>query len=108
VAQAYLAIRREGCIQFDELLVFIYCNPKKVSLQMHFKSIKTTMEAKTDEKSDVRQHCTDLYAYLNECVTKWQENMSAKRRHAEYLKLFSQLMANKCYIHILLSSSSYI
>ena len=81
LAQAYIDIRREGCIQFDDMLVCLHCNPKHATaIEVRLQSINRAMIGRTNEKT-VLKHCEYLYNYLNGCIKKWRDNMDEKRRY---------------------------
>lgn len=81
LAQAYLEIRKEGCIQFDDLLIKIDCDEAQpASIKVKFQAIKEQYIGRRAENSSTIEHCTDLCDFLRECVKKWREIMVEKRR----------------------------
>ena len=82
LAKAYLEIRREGCIQFDELLVVIHCDPDHiVGMELNLQSIKRVMNGRNDgQQLDALKHCQTLYTFLNDCVSRWRKIMDDHRR----------------------------
>ena len=80
LAQAYIDIRREGCIQFDDMMVVVHCNEDhKVAIEVRLQSIGLSMMGKSKEKSPI-EHCEDLYRYMTGCISKWRASMEEKRR----------------------------
>ena len=80
LAQAYIDIRKEGCIQFDDMLVVIYCNPtRKTVIEIKFQSVNKVMVGKVAEKT-VLAHCQYLHTHLRDCIDAWRGNMNDKRR----------------------------
>ena len=80
LARAYIDIRREGCIQFDDMLVVIHCNPNhKVAIEVRLQSIGKVMTGKRAEQ-DAIAHCEDIYRYMRDCIGKWRESMDNNRR----------------------------
>ena len=85
LSQAYLDIRREGCIQFDDMLVIVHCSKKhKNGIEVKLQSISKSMIGHNGKKKAL-EHCEYLYTYLNNCVKKWRENMNKMRRYNIYL-----------------------
>lgn len=84
LAKAYLEIRREGCIQFDDLVVVIHCAPlttrRKVAIEVCLQSVGETMHGYKTDKTAL-EHCHDLYNYLKECLQKWRDSMDNMRRY---------------------------
>lgn len=81
LAMAYLDVRKEGCIQFDDLLIKVDCDKNKAApvKVKCFQANKQHYTGRKVEKSAL-DHCNDLCSYLNSCVTKWREIMDLKRR----------------------------
>lgn len=80
LGNAYIDIRREGCIQFDDLLVVIHCNPEhKTAVEIQLQSVGKKMFGTTREKT-VLEHTNDIHAYLASCLQKWRDSMNDKRR----------------------------
>lgn len=80
LADAYLEIRREGCIQFDDMKVVVHCNPEHaVAIEIKLQSIKTSITGLSEENTAL-EHCQNVYAYLKRCLTKWRASMDIKRR----------------------------
>jgi len=84
LAKAYIEIRKEGCIQFDDMLVIVHCRPQDtVGIEIKLQSINKVMVGKNREKSGgALPLCQDLYTYLNNCVIEWRKNMNQYRRCA--------------------------
>lgn len=80
LAQAYIDIRREGCIQFDDLLVVVHCNPNhRTAVEVRLQSIEVAMIGQNKDKDPIG-HCQDLFRYMKDCITKWRSSMDDKRR----------------------------
>lgn len=80
LAQAYIDIRKEGCIQFDDMLVVVHCNPNhRTAIEVRLQSINKAMVGQNSEKSAL-EHCQYLHSYLTDCVQKWRKTMDEKRR----------------------------
>ena len=80
LALAYIEIRREGCIQFDDLLVRIHCNPDRSTVvEIILQSIDKVFSGRAQEKTALA-HCQYLYEYLNNCMQKWKAAMTDERR----------------------------
>ena len=80
LARAYIEIRREGCIQFDDLLVVLHCNPSHhIAIEVRLQSIGRVMTGKRDQ-NDAMGHCEELYRYMRDCIGRWRESMEIKRR----------------------------
>ena len=78
---AYIEIKKEGCIQFDDMKVVVHCNPDDaVAIEIRLQSIKQVMKGMSLEKPAV-EHCQNVYAYLKSCITKWRQSMDEKRRY---------------------------
>ena len=82
LAKAYLDIRREGCIQFDDLLVVVHCDQShSVGIELRLQSIGEVMQGRNvKNEMDALMHCQALYRFLNQCVSKWQDIMAENRR----------------------------
>lgn len=83
LGNAYISIRRAGCIQFDDLLVVIHCDPSNenspVAIEIKLKQAKVTVLGYKDQKSALKQ-CQDLHSYLNDCLRDWKQHMDSFRR----------------------------
>ena len=78
---AYIEIKKEGCIQFDDMKVVVHCNPDDaVAIEIRLQSIGQIMKGLSCEKPAV-EHCQDVYTYLKSCITKWRQSMDEKRRY---------------------------
>ena len=81
LAQAYLEIRKEGCIQFDELLIKIDCDRECTApVKIKFQAIKEHYIGRKADKS-ILEHYKDLLDFLRSCVRKWRDIMSQKRKY---------------------------
>lgn len=79
LAQAYIDIRKEGCILFDDMLVVIYCDPElETVIKIRFKSSISYIVGKDSEKT-VLAHCQHLHTHLRACIDMWRDNMNDKR-----------------------------
>ena len=80
LARAYIDIRREGCIQFDDMLVVVHCNiSHHTAIEVRLQSIVRVMTGKRVH-NDAMGHCEDLYRYMRDCIGRWKESMALKRR----------------------------
>ena len=80
LAQAYIDIRREGCIQFDDMMVVVHCNEDhKVAIEVRLQSIGLSMMGKSKEKSPI-EHCQDQNRYMTGCISILRASMDEKRR----------------------------
>lgn len=80
LGSAYIDIRREGCIQFDDLLVVVHCNPDHGSaIEIRLITVGKKMFGQKREKSALL-HTQDLYAYLKNCAEEWRASMDKTRR----------------------------
>ena len=81
LARAYLEIRHEGCIQFDDLVVRIHCNPQigKPSVELKLQSIDESIIAKHTQYATSNRHCRDLYKFFNHCIDDWKKKMADER-----------------------------
>ena len=78
---AFIEIKKEGCIQFDDMKVVVHCNPEDdVAIEIRLQSIGQIMKGLSCEKPAV-EHCQDVYTYLKSCITKWRQSMDEKRRY---------------------------
>lgn len=81
IAKVFLEIKKEGCIQFDDLLIKIQCNPKsKDGVKFKLQSIKKAFVGMTDGGKTALHHCKDLYNYMRDCLEQWRANMADYRR----------------------------
>ena len=81
LAKKYIDIRREGCIQFDDMLVVVHCNPKhKIGVEVRLQSIHVSMLGLNSDLKDPIAHCQDLYRYMDDCIKDWRKSMMTKRR----------------------------
>ena len=79
LAQAYLEIRKEGCIQFDELLIKIDSDRECTApVKIKFQAIKEHYMGRKTDKS-ILAHCKDLLDFLRSCGRKWRDIMGQKR-----------------------------
>ena len=77
---AYIEIKKEGCIQFDDMKVVVHCNPDSVvALEFGLQSIQQVMRGMRSDKPAV-EHCKNVYTYLKSCIGKWRKSMDEKRR----------------------------
>ena len=79
LAKAYIAVRQEGCIQFDDMKVLVHCNPGAVAIVISFKGIEKTLTGQTDEASALK-HCQNVADYLTDCLITWRKSMESQRR----------------------------
>lgn len=80
LALAYIDIRREGCIQFDDLLVVVHCNSDRgTGVEIRLQSINKKFFGNTQEMSAI-DHCMLIYGYINSCVEKWRRSMDEQRK----------------------------
>lgn len=80
LGNAYLDIKREGCIQFDDMMVVVHCHPESpVGVEVRLQSIGEAMNGTNKEKSALT-HCQNIYTYLNSCLGKWRDSMDVQRR----------------------------
>ncbi|XP_067936896.1 E3 ubiquitin-protein ligase RNF213-like [Watersipora subatra] len=90
LANAYLDIRREGCIQFDELLVVIHCDETKpVGMEVRLQSIKRVLHSRNDAGADALKHCETLFQFFTQCVSRWQDIMKDHRRNSTVLNYYT-------------------
>ncbi|XP_067936897.1 E3 ubiquitin-protein ligase rnf213-alpha-like [Watersipora subatra] len=90
LANAYLDIRREGCIQFDELLVVIHCDKtKNVGMEVRLQSIKRVLHNRNDAAADALKHCETLFQFFTQCVSRWQDIMKDHRRNSMVLNYYT-------------------
>jgi len=82
LAKAYIEIRKEGLIQFDDMLVIVHCSPQDtVGIEIKLQSIHQVIRGLRKEgKRSSLEFCQDLSTYLNNCVSKWRESMDRYRR----------------------------
>ena len=81
LARAYIDIRREGCIQFDDMMVVVHCNPDhKIAVEVRLHSIGVSMLGYNSKEKDPIAHCQDLYRYMRGCIGRWRDSMDVKRR----------------------------
>lgn len=79
LARVYLEIRQQGCVQFNDVLMRVYCSPKDVTVELTLQSINETIKAKPSaELSQI--HCRELYEFLKKCVKEWKDKMAQERR----------------------------
>lgn len=78
LAKAYIEIRREGCIQFDDLLVKVHCNPTDTTVELKLQSLDQSITGKPKSGTSER-HCKELYQFLNTCVADWKKRMNMER-----------------------------
>ena len=81
LARAYIDIKREGCVQFDDMLITVHCNPKHdVAVEVRLKSMKKGLYGQNKDTKDAITHCQDIYRHLRECMEMWEQTMNIKRR----------------------------
>lgn len=86
LAKAYIEIRQEGCIQFDDLLVVIHSDASpKIALEVCLTSVGKQMYGFKGQKTPLN-HCQDLQKYLKDCLGKWRDSMNEKRRFVNTLR----------------------
>lgn len=79
LAEAYLHIRRDGCIQFDDLRVVLHCPPSEaVAIEIKLTSVGKQMYGYSCQKTTL-EHCGDITTYLKDCIEKWRASMDKKR-----------------------------
>ncbi|XP_067940324.1 E3 ubiquitin-protein ligase rnf213-alpha-like [Watersipora subatra] len=79
LARAYIEVRREGCIQFDDLKVVIHCNQSHaVAIEIKLQTIEKSFSGPSSEGTSL-QHCHNMYKYLIDCIKRWRESMDEKR-----------------------------
>ena len=84
LAQAYLNIRREGCIQFDDFYVVITQRKEKVTerrlcVEVKLPQVEKVLRGWETPMTTVMYHVTSIYEYMNECVEKWRRELMTKR-----------------------------
>ena len=80
LGNAFLDIKREGCIQFDDMKVVVHCNPQhNVVIEIKLQSIEQSMNG-SKEENNALVHCRRVYTYLKSCLKKWRDSMDEKRR----------------------------
>lgn len=80
LAKAYIDVRREGCIQFDDLLVTVHCKPTEgTAVEIRLQSIDEGKVFASAEEMSALDHCLVIYKYLSECVKRWRSSMDAHR-----------------------------
>ena len=83
LGNAFLDIKREGCIQFDDMKVVVHCNPDHaVVIEIKLQSIEQTMNG-LKEENNALVHCRRVYTYLKGCLKKWRDSMDEKRRYCK-------------------------
>jgi len=77
----FMAIKKAGCILFDDMLVAVYCNPENsVGVQVTLQAAVTPLYGLTKERSAL-DHCQTIYAYLTNCLRKWGNIMDSQRQY---------------------------
>ena len=80
LGKAFLEIRREGCIQFNDLLVDLHCAPvSDTAVEVNLASIGEQMYGIQTEGKTAADHCRDIVACLNQFIIEWRDNMNSKR-----------------------------
>ena len=80
LGQAYLDIRREGCIQFDDMMVVVHCNVQEtVAIEIKFQSIGASLIGLKKENTALK-HCNILLDYLKSCIRQWRESLNEMQR----------------------------
>ncbi|XP_067940322.1 E3 ubiquitin-protein ligase rnf213-alpha-like [Watersipora subatra] len=70
LASAYIEIRKEGCIQFDDLKVVVHCDQSHdVAIEIKLQAIEESLYGQSSESSSL-EHCHDMYAYLTTCIRR--------------------------------------
>ena len=80
LAQAYLNIQREGCIQFDEFYCIIEPRIHSGTISVEFPSLKTTLY-ETAKDGDIILHVEELFNFLKQCITCWRKKLEESRRY---------------------------
>lgn len=83
LANSYLSIQREGCIQFDDFYCFIdICGRRPV--QVAFPSVDKVLYRHREEGKGGMDDITDtlemLHKHLDSCVKLWRQDLDAYRR----------------------------
>jgi len=79
LARAYLRIRREGCILFDDLYVVIHCNPdEKITTELTFKAIDKVLYGRKKCGTGLDQ-VNELYFFINNCIEDWRQRLEKFR-----------------------------
>ena len=81
LANAYIRIKSEGCIQLDNMKIVVHCNfDDDAAIEITFQSIQQTLTGYKTEKNAL-QHCQCVTAYLRSCIEKWRKIMAVARRY---------------------------
>lgn len=81
LAQSYMDIRREGCIQFDDMSVIVYCDPDSdISIKVKMSTDHAEMCGHNSENKNAMSHCQDLHVYMTRCLQEWKNFMEQKRK----------------------------
>lgn len=80
IARSYIDLRQDGCVQFDNLLVFVYCDPEHESgVEVRLRSmLQKPIEGDTEK--DLLSNCEEINSFLQECIQSWRQSMIKHRR----------------------------
>lgn len=83
LARAYLDLVWNGCVQFDDLLMFVNCNDEEPwGVQIRWKQLQIdSLDGKNDNNLNIGtiDHCQAIYKVLQECITSWTEKLNSVR-----------------------------
>ena len=80
MAKSYQELCTDGCVHFDDLLIFVYCDPERE------KALTVRLRSMLDEPMDgdagevVVNQCEKFNGYLQHCINSWQMIMAKHRK----------------------------
>ena len=80
LARVFIDLRREGCVQFENMYITVYCDPAHdPGVEISFRSLGKALMGVKESKTAL-EHCLDIYVYLKDCVKMWREMTTDIRR----------------------------
>lgn len=79
MATLYQQLHTDGCVHFDDLLIFVYCDPeRKSAITIRLRNLsERPMEG--DKGGSITDQCKSVITFLQGCIESWRTIMEMYR-----------------------------